>query len=520
MIIKTNIINKINKRLAASAAVVIMAASLAACSGNTRGNMGAADNISNNMPGITDGGQASSSAQQGTYVGYLFYGEHLNASDEQKFTFPSFAKFENQYLEDWKKKLSADVRFLESRHVLTGYDEEHGWSKDFDVYMRYYTLDDRYFPVMYATTLHCAVDDEMKVYIVSEESTDGNAVTTAKQGNTLDIFSMVYNHTKFVPEQNGNQSLAEYLAENTETDELSNPALALGKLARVSGGKITDTITVVDDSIMCLVYTFADGSHLNYNMSKIGECWFIRSMVNDKYADTYRRAEQYTRQASAARLRAITQTMENPDAKYYELGDDFLLLGEDEEKDCALYGLFGCSAMVLRVGGSAYPVFRDWSDRGMVFAAADYDNDGTVEYAYSTCEGHGTGVYQERLHMLEINSDNTLSIRNMRDLNKQLERITYRYDEQQQALYWFVDGKQTGEAKDLSKAVSGHSVLKDVDLYSIQYVSERDGRWYLEIHPGIVFDSNVSPDFENDLRITAEIKYSADGTFTLADIVL
>lgn len=122
--------------------------------------------------------------------------------------------------------------------------------------------------------------------------------------------------------------------------------------------------------------------------------------------------------------------------------------------------------------------------------------------------------------MLEINSDNTLSIRNMRDLNKQLERITYRYDEQQQALYWFVDGKQTGEAKDVSKAVSGHSVLKDVDLYSIQYVSERDGRWYLEIHPGIVFDSNVSPDFENDLRITAEIKYSADGTFTLADIVL
>ena len=479
-----------------------MAASLAACSGNTLGNMGAADNISNNMPGITDGGQASSSAQQGTYVGYLFYGEHLNASDEQKFTFPSFAKFENQYLENWKKKLSADVRFLESRHVLTGYDEEHGWSKDFDVYMRYYALDDRYFPVMYATTLHCAVDDEMKVYIVSEENTEGTAVTTAEQGNTLDIFSMVYNHTKFVPEQNGNQSLA------------------LGKLARVSGGKITDTITVVDDSIMCLVYTFADGSHLNYNMSKIGECWFIRSMVNDKYADIYRRAEQYTRQASAARLGAITQTMENLDAKYFELADDFLLLGEDEEKDCALYGLFGCSAMVLRVGGNAYPVFRDWSDRGMVFAAADYDNDGTVEYAYSTCEGHGTGVYQERLHMLEINSDNTLSIRNMRDLNKQLERITYRYDEQQQALYWFVDGKQTGEAKDVSKAVSGHSVLKDVDLYSIQYVSERDGRWYLEIHPGIVFDSNVSPDFENDLRITAEIKYSADGTFTLADIVL
>lgn len=517
----------INKKamVMASIALTMM---LSSCTVNTQRNI-SDDTLQNTLQAAAgntqqDAKDIASPDNMGTkdgmdYVGYLNYGEHLNSSDEEKFVFPSFLKFEEQYLEYWQG-IYKNVSFLENRYVLLGYDEEHGWSKDFDVYMRYYAFDDKWLPVMYETTLHCIVDDEMRVYVAGVEHTKGDSVTTAQQGDKLGIFSMVYNHTEFIPYQDENQSLSEYLAAGKGIDELLEPALALVRIAHVEGGKVTELTPVVDNEIMCLTYTFADGSHLNYNMHKIDGYWFISSLIGDEYADIHKRTAQYINGATTKRLRAVTKTMYTctGDDKYYELSDNFLLLGEDKKTDSALYGLFGQGAMILCVGDNAYPIFRYWSSRSdMQFTANDYDNDGAVEYIYSTCEGTGTGVYFERIYVLEINADNTLTVNSMKNINTQLKsRISYRYDEQAQALYWIIDGKETGGPQDISKAEFNE--LKNVDLVSIQYIKEQDGHRYLEIHPGLICDSNVSSDFRHDLCLTIEILYSPDGTFTLDNI--
>lgn len=509
-----------NKKIYIGITALAVTAMLSACSGSVQGMQ---NNILNNAgaSGLSQQTKESQTDVQGTYAGYLVYGDHLNSTDEQKFVFPSFAEFQKKYLESWKNKLAADVKFLENRYVLTGYDAEHDWSKDFDVYMRYYALDDELLPVMYVTTLHCVVDDEMKVYVTGEESTEGGKVATAQQGNALGIISMIYDRSKFIPQQQDNQSLPEYLAENTKIAELEDPVSALERVAHVSGGKVTETIPVADNQKMCLVYTFADGSHLNYDMYKIGKYWFVNGITQDKYADNYRKTAQYIQSATAQRLRSVTKTLGTcgTDDKYFELSDNFLLLGEDKDKDAAMYGLFGEDAMVLRVGDNVYPIFKHWSDRAFAFAAADYDNDGVSEYAYSTCEGSGTGVYYDRLHVLEIN-DNKLVINNMQNLNEQLERITYRYDEAAKAVYWIIDGREVGGAQDISDILTRNKELKNIEFQSIQYIDERDGRWYLEIHPGFICDTNVSSDFDGDSKITAEIIYLPNGTFTLGDIVI
>ncbi len=464
--------------------------------------------------------EVSAQSQGGTYIGILGYGDHANISDEHKFNYPSTYDLEQQYMSYWKSELSGNVKFLDSRPVLTGYDEAHGWSKDYDIYLRYYKLDKDLIPVIYQTIVHCVVGEDMKVYAKGTENVTGDSVKTAEQGRKLNVFPMTSIADKWIEGQEQGMTLAALLSERKQTDELKNPVTAFERIVHPVGGSVTANIPAGDDSV-CLVYTFADGSHLNYVMRKYGEYWFVLSIIKDEYADGYRQAEKYVSNATASRLRGVTKTLYSKDYKdkVYELNDDFLLLGEAPESDAALYGLYGMSAMILRVGDNVYPVWKSFSDRGVEFACGDYDKDGVTEYSYSTCEGHGTGVSIYGLKIMEISKDNELSIHDFDNADELMKRVTWRLDDTAGTIYWYVDGMETRAASDIGKSYEGNgkAALKAVDLSSIRYMEYENGEWYMKVHAGIVYEPNVTGDYVDGIIITSHVTYDRD-TFTLDNI--
>lgn len=80
---------------------------LSACAHGTQENVTATQN------------ESSAQSQGGTYIGILGYGDHANISDEHKFNYPSTYDLEQQYMSYWKSELSGNVKFLDSRPVLT-----------------------------------------------------------------------------------------------------------------------------------------------------------------------------------------------------------------------------------------------------------------------------------------------------------------------------------------------------------------------------------------------------------------
>lgn len=320
--------------------------------------------------------------------------------------------------------------------------------------------------------------------------------------------------------QDNIQNLATNSSESNQqtcTDKLKNPITALICAAGISGGEVIEEIPA-DDGDICLVYQFSDGRIINYRMEETDGFWSVAGTIDEKFAERYRKAAEYVRNVTAQRLRGIVEDADsvNPYENIYEMADKFILLGMIEESDTALYGLYGGNAMVLRIGDNVYPVWRMWSDRNVKFAEGDYDNDGRKEYFYSTCEGYGTGMYIEGVHIFEIN-DNMLEVCDFRNIKEQLGRISYRYDEEKGAVYWIVDGREIDRPQYLIKGSSGNR-LTDLNLKLQRSVIERDKELYFEILAAAVYNSDGVIDYEDQLCIMARIEYLPDGQFKLADI--
>lgn len=299
---------------------------------------------------------------------------------------------------------------------------------------------------------------------------------------------------------------------------LDSPLTALEYLTGIGSGKVIEEIRT-DNRNVCLVYKFSDGKIINYRMEKGDDGWSVLDTAGEEYTQKYRKTAEYLRKATAQRLRLVTEDADSADPykNIYELSDDFILLGTIEENDTALYGLYGGSAMVMRIGDKTYPVWRMWSDRNVMFDKGDYDNDGDIEYIYSTCEAYGTGMYIEGVHIFEINDDDTLTVHDFRDVDKHLERIDYRYDSDNGVVYWIIDGKELEKPHRLTNTAPDKK-LTGLNFKLQRSVFERGGRLYFEILAAAEYNSDGVIDYEDQLCLTARIVYRADGSFGLEDI--
>lgn len=431
------------------------------------------------------------------------------------FVFPDFHKLEQQYLSYWRWKVSDDVEFLESEPIFTGYDDEHDWSKDFDLYLRYYLHDADKIPVMYATIIKCIVDDDMNVYIAGEDYICGDKVENKNALEALGLFPMFYDVTKRVEDQEL-ETYGNYILRKGGIDELKNPDGAVKRLLRLSGGKITELLPMENDEL-CVVYTFNDGSSVNIVLHKLGQYYISVGLINDEYADTYRKVKSYVENATAGDLKEITKSFYDNNGvtqEVYELSDNFIKLAEIKEQDAAIYGLYGCRAMVIRIGDVVAPIWNGWDMYGMELSSGDYDNDGTLEYSYSRCEGHGTGYRKYGINVVEVNGEN-IETHHFDDVNAALNQVTYEFDKENQSISWFANGQSLGLSSISRTMGLNLGDFKMVGLTEIQDMVLSNGEIELKVTPGVIFGDNVSPLFDDEINLCADVKYSQDGTFAL-----
>lgn len=480
-----------------------------------------------------------------TSIAGQFPGEDdIQADDIPCFT--DLGDMDEKLRADWQEQLGETVysyggcRSDVQKYI--GASQNSGEELEFSFY--FYTLDRFSIPTFYKTTAYGYIEDN-SIYVMSRTQEAFHEIINAAQARELagvmsGIFIYEFGLADY-EEQDGNlATIISYLglADGRMFDgeaDLTTPEAAIGELLHYSGGVAKSIPRDIYGNARLVTYTFADGSTFSWNMTQryeyrssngLGMFWFPTGACSREAVAEAKKIEEYMTDVSAELLRGITKEVDYTVRDWLTLPEDngkdsFVLLGKEEEKDIAYYGLYGGMGIVLRDGNDIYPIYAEWIQMGLpVIRKADYDNDGTEEYALWQIVGTGTGFHQQELFMLEPDPEQETGLRvhefTTTDMQYQFATIDYTFDEETHMLT--VETNAQSAQLDLTEYLEMvneeyREEYQGLGWGDIIYIEEKEGEWYLVMPAGIMLSDCVQPDYACGMVFAAPITYMENGYF-------
>lgn len=454
---------------------------------------------------------------------------------------------------DWESQLEETVySYGGCRSSAQGYmdspknsDEE----RDFPFY--FYTLDEFSIPTFYKTTAYGYIADGT-AYIMSQTKESFEEITNVSQAEELaEIMSDMFTYEICLAdykEEDGNLATiisALGLADGRMFDgkvDLSTPETAIVQLLHYSGGTAESVPWDIYGNSRIVTYTFADGGSISWDMSQdyedsasngMGDFWFPFGYCSEETLLRAKRVQKYMTDVSVDSLKDITK---EPGFASSEWMDEWMTLPENEDKDMfvllykadkediALYGLYGGDGLILRDGSDIYPIYTTWMGPQSIWPTvkkADYDNDGTKEYALWMVLGTGTGFHRDGLFMLEPDVEQETGLRvhqlTTADMLYQFDVIDYAFDEETNILK--VDTGAGRVEMDLTKYLEEQEEeYTGLGWGDLIYIEEKDGQWYITMTAGVTLSSYAQPQYECGMDFTAPVTYMENGYFQVEKI--
>lgn len=553
--------NKNVKKISITVAAVIAIAALSAC-GNNAGQSETLLKKSESETAKTESKTApEAEAETNSASGRFAQSEPIWSGYIMDFT--DLDSMGESFRVDWQSQLEKAVySYGGCRSSAQGYmDSPKNSEEELEFPFYFYTLDEFSIPTFYKTTAYGYVADH-RAYVMSQTKEAFDEIISAAQAEELsEVMAGFFTYELCLAdyeEQDGNLATIISglgLADGRMFDgkvDLSTPEAAIVDLLHYSGGKAGSIPWNIYGNSRIVTYTFADGSELSWHMAQDYECrassglgafFFPAAPCSEETFATAKRMQKYMTDVSVHYLRGITQKADINSKDWMTLpenggGNLFVLLDEynnaesfsgiDSESvqsdkgyksDMAIYGLYGGQAIVLRDGEDIYPIYVDWINPRMdspIIRKADYDNDGTDEYALWLVSGTGTGFHQESLFILEPDAGQETGLRahefTYADMHYQFDTIDYTFDEETKVLK--VETNAGSLEMDLTKYLETvDEEYEGLGWGDIVYIEEKDGQWYLTMHAGIMLSDYVQPDYSCGMVFSAPITYMENGYF-------
>lgn len=268
------------------------------------------------------------------------------------------------------------------------------------------------------------------------------------------------------------------------------------------------------------------GDDIAAQMLQRGELWIPFRQIDgqsDNYAE-YREYDRFIDELTADKIRdyddktdAVSDLLEGDDY-------DFVVLDSIEEEDTVLYGSCDVFTIVLRRGDQIIPVPLSWTAAlGWLpeMYAADYDNDGRIEYAIKICTDEGTGVSGSELYIIETDWQEDENGKVLYTLNRyqtyyshqELDALDFQYDDEKKTLTVLYNDEISG-ALDLSMLEGDYKGVAFGNIYGVDYV---DGVWYFTAKGGISTSSTYMPVYDWNIIFEGRIVYDGQ-SFHLEDV--
>ncbi len=265
------------------------------------------------------------------------------------------------------------------------------------------------------------------------------------------------------------------------------------------------------------------GDDIAYGMRQRGELWMpFMSYIeqSDNYAK-YREYDRFIDKLTADKMR--TYDDRTLDDGFWEGHDwDFVVLDSIESEDTVLYGSYDVSTSVLRRGNQIIPVPLSWGDmfgRSPEMHVADYDNDGSLEYAIKISTESGTGISGSELYIIETDWEEdengkveyTINEYQVYYSHQELDAFDFQYDDEEKVLTVLYNDEFVGTL-DLSELSGDYAGVTFGCIYGVDYV---DGDWYFNAK-GLINRANTAPSYDWGILFEGRIVYDGQ-SFHLED---
>lgn len=427
--------------------------------------------------------------------------------------------------------------------------------REFNFY--FYTLDEFAIPTFHKTTAYGYISDG-RAYIMDMDKESFEEITSSETAMELaEIMQEMFLYRVSV-EDYAQEELATMiggieninlatvisylgLADGRMFDgkvDLSTSETATAALLHYAGGAVTSIPYDIYGNYRIVTYTFADGGSISWYMTQYYECrasngmgvfWFPSGRCSEEDLEEALTIQQYVTNVSVDSLKDITKEADSSDRDWLTLpenedGDMFVIIYTDEKEDITLYGLYGGSGMALRDGSDIYLIYGEWLTPQIALPyvkKADYDNDGTQEYALWMLGGTGTSYHQENLFMLEPDTEKETGLRvhqfTIDNIMYQFAHINYTFDEETNMLQ--VDTGTQSMEMDLTEYIEEEGgEFSGLSWGDIIYLEEKDGQWHITMDAGVMQENYAIPSYECGIRFTAPIEYMENGYFQTGKI--
>ncbi|MCM1261490.1 MAG: hypothetical protein NC313_02115 [Butyrivibrio sp.] len=423
----------------------------------------------------------------------------------------------------------------------------------------FYTLDEFSIPTFHKTTAYGYISDR-RAYIMSMDKESFEEITSSE--TAMELAEIIQNMFLYrvSAEDYEQEELAtmissiEYinlatvisylgLADGRMFDgkvDLSTSGTAAVALLHYAGGAVTSIPYDIYGNYRIATYTFADGGSISWYMTQyyenrasngMGTFWFPHKPCSEEDLEKALTIQQYMTNVSVDSLKEITKEADSSDRDWMTLpenedGDMFVIIYTDEKEDITLYGLYGGSGMALRDGSDIYLIYGEWLNRHVELPyvkKADYDNDGTPEYALWMLGETGHSYHLEDLFMLEPDAEQETGLRvhqfTIGDMMYQFANINYTFDEETNILQ--VDTGTQSMEMDLTQYLTDKGgEFSSLSWGDIIYLEEKNGQWHITMDVGVMLSNYATPLHDCGISFTAPIEYMENGYFQTGKITV
>ncbi len=210
----------------------------------------------------------------------------------------------------------------------------------------------------------------------------------------------------------------------------------------------------------------------------------------------------------------------------HEYQEKYSLLQLNQEKDVALYGVYGMygyDAIVVRVKDQAYPIR---TSLGMHYRTdiwvIDLDKDGEDEYLIPLIDGWGTGYYSEELCVMKIKDDTPeLFVYDSNDFRYVSERIsTSIHADSHTITYYLDDPEKSNPLGEISYMVDEEAACTGLGFGEQMGFYEDEGKVYLWAEGGICYENRAQPDYDTSVNLVAPIYMDEAGCLIVSEVSL
>lgn len=438
--------------------------------------------------------------------------------------YKDYTEISIEYLNRWKQSIENQTQNEVEYYGM----EESGQS----VTLHFGLFDEEGIPYDYRTLLQ-VVEKNGNYYVISEEMLDlSNLDSYEKAMATEAPYFFMYGLEDYLGEKEGMAAcycMADLILANWKRgqssllEECKDPVNSLKKLLHIPKEFSGEFYPISMNSGMVEI-NFEDAKKVSYYVEKKEDIWFTGWVMNEEYATQIKQVHEYITQVTLDKLKqAETFSMYNSDYAWQEISDQYTVLSDLPKENATLYGLYGGDAMVLRVKNKIVPLYLYWDSPQMIIPelyAGDFDQDGKEDYIVKTHMKTGTGVSGDELYFIKEEQDQFYVYEfEEEDWGKQLERVTFSYDEEYKILSLLVDGEYIDQALLLNEeTVEELGTVTDIDLSCIMEFRLYDDVWYLNTWVGCYHEKSVIADYEDAVWIRSPITIHEDGSFSLGEI--